>query len=209
MSDEITNPTVETPAADVPAETPDAVEAQPEGTDALGDAGKKALDSMKARWKSERDARRKMEEELAALRAPKSSDSADQPDADSIRSEAAREANAKANARILRSEIKAAAAGKLADPSDAFAYLDPSTFEVDENGDVDAGEISEAIEDLLTRKPYLAATARPRFQGSGDGGAARKASGPSQLSRQDLKSMSPEAIVKAKADGRLKTVLGG
>jgi hypothetical protein len=29
------------------------------------------------------------------------------------------------------------------------------------------------------------------------------------LTRQDLKSMSPEAIVKAKREGRLKTVLGG
>jgi hypothetical protein len=179
------------------------------GTDALGDAGKKALDSMKSRWKAERDARRKLEEELEGLKVPKPTGDNDQADAAEIKRQATRDANAKANARILRSEIKAAAAGKLADPSDALAYLDPAAFEVDANGDVDAEELADAIEDLLTRKPYLGATSRPRFQGTGDGGAARKASGPSQLTRQDLKSMSPEAIVKAKREGRLKTVLGG
>ncbi|QDH92110.1 head scaffolding protein [Streptomyces phage Dubu] len=214
MSDQIETPQDETPLA--PAEegqepVQDAGEGtgEPEGADALGDAGKKALDSMKTRWKAERDARRKLEEELESLRTPKPSGDDDQADAAEIKRQATREANAKANARIIRSEIKAAAAGKLADPSDALAYLDPSAFELDANGDVDAEELADAIEDLLTRKPYLAATTRPRFQGTGDGGAARKASGPSQLSRQDLKSMSPEAIVKAKREGRLKDVLGG
>jgi hypothetical protein len=179
-----------------------------EGTEALGDAGKKALDSMKSRWKAERDARRKLEEELEGLKAPKPTGNTDQPDAAEIKRQATRDANAKANARILRSEVKAAAAGKLADPSDAIALLDLSAFEVDANGDVDPEEIADAIEDLLTRKPHLAATARPRFQGTGDGGAARKASGPSQLTRQDLKGMSPAAINKARLDGRLNKVLG-
>lgn len=215
MSETVETPNDETPlnAASV-EETPPADAGQgdgpdPSGSDALGDAGKKALDSMKARWKTERDQRRKLEEELEGLRAPKPSGATDQPDADAIRTQATREATAKANARILRSEIKAAAAGKLADPSDAFAYLDVSSFEVDETGDVDADEISEAIEDLLTRKPYLAATTRPRFQGTADGGAARKASGPTQLTREDLKTMSPDAIVKAKREGRLKAILSG
>ena len=214
MSDQIETPQAEAPLApsEEPLEAPqDGGEGagEPEGADALGDAGKKALDAMKARWKTERDSRRKLEEELEALRAPKPTGNDDQPDAAEIKRQATREANAKANARIIRSEIKAAAAGKLADPSDALAYLDPSAFELNADGDVDAEELADAIEDLLTRKPYLAATTRPRFQGTGDGGAARKASGPSQLSRQDLKGMSPEAIVKAKAEGRLKDLLGG
>jgi len=181
----------------------------PDGAEALGDAGKKALDSMKGKWRDERDKRRALEERLAALEtAPKGSDT-DQPDAKTIKAQATREANAKANARILRSEIKAAAAGKLTDPADALAFLDVSKFEIDENGDVDADEISDAIEELLTRKPHLAATARPRFQGTGDGGAARKATGPTQLTREELSKMSPEAIVKAKREGRLKNLLSG
>jgi hypothetical protein len=183
-------------------------EADPAGSEALGDPGKKALDAMKAQRNAERDRRRALEAELEALKAPKPAEDG-QPTADEIRTQAAREANAKANARILKSEIRAAAAGKLADPADALAHLDLSSFEVDENGDVDAAEISDAITDLLTRKPYLAANGRPVFQGSGDGGAARKASGPSQLTRQDLQSMTPEAIHKAKAEGRLKNLLSG
>ncbi|MFD3573852.1 hypothetical protein [Streptomyces sp. NPDC058644] len=223
MSDPIETPTPATPATPADAAVDDATvvdavgvegdqadDQDPAGSDALGDAGKKALDSMKARWRTERDARRKLEADLEDLRTPKPSGDTDQPDAKEIKRQATRDANAKANARILRSEIKAAAAGKLADPTDALAYLDPKSFEVGENGDVDAEELADAIDDLLTRKPYLAATGqRPRFQGTGDGGAARKASGPSQLTREDLQKMSPEAIVKAKREGRLQTVLSG
>lgn len=175
--------------------------------DALGDAGKKALDSMKGKWHAERDKRRELEARIAALESAPKEGETETPDA--IKAQVTREAMTKANARIVRSEIKAAAAGKLADPADAFAFIDPAKFEVDENGDVDADEISDAIEELLTRKPHLAATARPRFQGSGDGGAARKATGPTQLTREELSKMSPEAIVKAKAEGRLKNLLTG
>lgn len=215
--DPTTDPKDADPASADPNQDPNAAAAgtdaddvpDPEGTDALGDAGKKALDSMKSRYKEERDKRRALERELAELKAPKASGDGDPQDADQIRAQVEREALAKANKRIVRSELKAAAAGKLADPTDALVYLDPNDFEVDADGNIDAEEIREAIEDLLSRKPYLAATGRPRFQGSGDGGAARKASGPSQLTREDLKSMSPADIVKAKREGRLKKILSG
>jgi len=200
---------VEAPANDAAAGTDADADADPEGAEALGDPGKKALAAMKERFKEERARRRELERKLEELTASKAPDNTDSPDPEEIRRQAIREATAKANARIIRSEIKAAAAGKLADPSDALAYLDLSAFEVDDSGEVDAEEIREAIDDLLTRKPYLAATARPRFQGSGDGGSARKASGPPQLTREDLKSMSPAEIVKAKREGRLKKVLSG
>jgi hypothetical protein len=189
------------------AGTEDDSEPNPEGAENLGDAGKKALDSMKGKWREERTKRQELEQRLAALEsAPKGEN--ETPDADQIKAQATREALSKANSRILKSEIKAAAAGKFADPADALAFLDLDKFEVDESGDVDADEITDAIEELLTRKPHLAATARPRFQGTGDGGAARKAAGPKQLTRDDLKRMSPEQIHKAKAEGRLNNVLG-
>ncbi|MFM9629508.1 hypothetical protein ACKI10_18010 [Streptomyces galilaeus] len=183
-------------------------EADPEGAEALGEPGKRALDAMKSKWQTERDQRRDLERQLAEATAPKVAEG-DQPDPDAIRAEAAREATAKANKRILRSEIKAAAARKLNDPADALAHLDLDAFEVDANGDVDATEISDAIEDLLTRKPYLAATSRPRFEGTADGGASRKPAGPTQLTRADLKGMSADQIVKAKREGRLKNLLSG
>ncbi|MBI0294497.1 hypothetical protein JBE04_08375 [Streptomyces sp. PRKS01-29] len=179
-------------------------DADPDGTDQLGDAGKRALDSMKGKWKTERDKRRALEQQLAARDKP----AGDQPDVDTVRAEAAREATAKANARILRSEVRAAAAGKLADPRDALRFLDLDQFEVDESGDVDAEEIAEAIEDLIKTKPYLAAATAKRFQGTGDGGARKGKSRPAQLTREDLKRMSPEQIVKAKDEGRLDDALG-
>lgn len=212
---EIENATDETPITDEQTPAPGAEgaaisdgESDPDGAESLGDPGKKALDSMKGKWRDERTKRQALEQRIAELEAGPKGDNTDQPTADQIRTQAAREANEKANARILRSEVKALAAGKFADVSDAILNLDLSGFEVDENGDVDADEITDAIEKLLTRKPHLAATARPRFQGSGDGGAARKAAGPSQLTEADLDRMSPEQISKAKREGRLNKILG-
>lgn len=193
--------TDETPETDA-----ESTDVNPEGAEALGDAGKKALDSMKARYKSERDARKALEARIAELEAPAPTDA---PDAETIRREAAREATTKANARILKSEIKAAAAGKLSDPADAFRFLDVASFDIDENGDVDADEIADAIQELITNKPYLAAAKAPMFQGTGDGGAARKASGPAQLSRSDLDGMTDAQINQARKEGRLKNLLSG
>lgn len=162
---------------------------EPEGADQLGDPGKKALASQKQKWKAERDRRRELEKQLAEATKPKG----DEPTPDQIRADAEQAATAKANARIIRAELKAAAAGKLADPSDVAVFLDPSEFEVDDTGEVDADEISEAITDLLTRKPHLAAGEKRRFQGGGDGGAGR-GSKPRTLDQQ---------IAEAEASGDL------
>lgn len=173
----------------------------PEGADQLGDKGKRALASMKGKWRTERDKRRELEQRLAEK------DGAD--DAEQTRRKAEADAIAKANSRILRAEIRAAAKGRLADPKDALTFLDLEQFEVGEDGEIDSEEIEEAISDLLKDKPYLAAQSRQRFQGTGDGGAARKASRPKQLTRADLKSMTPEAIEQARIDGRLEDLMGG
>jgi len=183
-------------------------DADPEGADQLGDKGKRALASMKGKWRTERDKRRELERLLADKDAASSGSAKD--DADTIRRQAEAAATVKANARIVRSEVRAAAAGKLADPKDALTFLDLSQFEVNEDGEIDAEEISDAIDELIKSKPYLAAaTAKPRFQGTGDGGAARKASRPKQLTEHDLKTMSPEAIDKAHKEGRFDDLLGG
>lgn len=184
----------------------DADEGDPEGADKLGDAGKRALDSMKARLRDEKAKRRTAEAERDTLRTGAKKDG--EPTADEIRAEARKEATDKANARIIRSEIRAAAAGKLADPKDALVYLDLSKFEVDEDGEIDSEDIVEAIDDLIKNKPYLAAATAKRFQGTGDGGAARKSGTPKQLTESDLKTMTADQIVKAQADGRLATLLG-
>jgi len=175
-------------------------DADPEGADKLGDEGKRALAAMKGKWHSERDKRRELEQKLA------DKDGVD--DAEQARRKAETDAIAKANGRILKAEIRAAAKGRLADAKDALTFLDLEQFEVGEDGEIDSEEIEEAITGLLKDKPYLAAATAKRFQGTGDGGAARKASRPKQLTEKDLKTMTPEQIVKAQDAGQLEDLLG-
>lgn len=179
-----------------------------EGAEALGDAGKKALQATKDKWKSERDRRRELERELAEARKGAASDNDGAPDAEQVRTEAEQAATAKANQRIVRSEVKAAAAGKLADPADALLHIDVSKFDVDDDGEIDSDEVAEAIEELVNKKPYLAAQGGRRFQGTADGGARKGKSRPQQLTREDVKRMSPQKIVEAKESGRLDDALG-
>ncbi|MGH3602181.1 MAG: hypothetical protein ACRDQH_18205 [Pseudonocardiaceae bacterium] len=138
----------------------------------LGPKGEKALEAEKAKRRQETQRRRALEAELAKLR-----DSGGD-EAEKARREAEQAAQTKANTKILKAEVRAAAAGKLADPADALKLLDLDQFEVDGDGEVDTDEISSAIDTLLKSKPYLAAAANgsgKRFQGSGDGGARGKA----------------------------------
>lgn len=181
--------------------------ADPDGADQLGDEGKKALNAMKEKWRKERDRRKAVESERDQLKG-----TGDDKDPERIRTEADKAATAKANERIVRSEIRAAAAGKLANPRDALAFLDLSQFEVDEDGQVDEDEIADAIEDLLKERPYLGTAAKApetRFQGTGDGGARKGRGGPKQYSEQEVQKMTPEQIDEAHRKGQLRDYLGG
>ncbi len=176
-----------------------------EGATALGDAGKKALDAMKAERNEAKAAAKQAADDLAALRAQVEGKQAEF-EAQKAAREVETAALAKANQRILKAEIKAASAGKLADPLDALRFLDITTFEVGEDGDVDSDAIASAIGALITDKPYLAAQGGGRFQGGADGGA-RNESAPAQVSREEMSRMTPEQIVQAEADGRLSDLL--
>jgi len=180
-------------------------DADPEGAEALDDPGKKALDAMKAKWRKERDARKALAEELAKLQAQLKSD--DQPDPDKIREQARAEALAEVLRERALDKVEAKAAKLFADPEDARALLAPQVDEFIDDGKVDTDAIEEALADLLKRKPHLAAQGGRRFQGSADSGP-RNGTGPTQLTRDDLKRMSPYEIVQAKAEGRLKELLG-
>ncbi|GHJ01609.1 hypothetical protein TPA0906_34740 [Streptomyces olivaceus] len=186
-------------------------DADPEGADQLGDPGKKALDSMKGKLKAEREKRRALESQLAERDKPADGD---QPDRDALVREAEAKALGRANERIVRAEVKAAAAGKLADPGDAYRFLDLSQFEVDDDGNVDADEVADAIEDLIKSKPYLAAQGgtKPRFHGTADSGARKGQTRPTQLTEADVKRLSKAGnhaeIVKAQNEGRLDDYLG-
>lgn len=133
----------------------------------LGPAGEKALAAEKEKRKKTAAELREAKAELERLRNGDDKAAA-------AAAEAEKAAIKKANARILRSEVKAAAAGKLADPTDALRLLDLDQFEVGDDGEVDEAEIADAIAGLLKSKPYLAANGRPRFQGDVDQGARKK-----------------------------------
>ncbi|MFE9569245.1 hypothetical protein ACFYMW_12205 [Streptomyces sp. NPDC006692] len=58
--------------------------------------------------------------------------------------------------QLVRAELRAAAAGRLRDPADAFALLDVSTLAAS-GGDIDAAAVAAAVDQLVKDKPYLAA----------------------------------------------------
>jgi len=94
-------------------------------------------------------------------------------DIEAARREGAIEANARANQRIIRAEVKALAADTFADPRDAAIFLNLDEFEVDEDGEVDSDAIKKALKDVLKDRPYLAKRkgTTQTSGGSPDGGA--------------------------------------
>lgn len=177
-----------------------------QGEAALGDAGKKALDAMKAERRAAREQAAAEKARADALQAKLEGREAEHQQA----LEAQRikdEALAVANQRILSAEVRAQAAGKLNDPTDALAYIDLSSFEVSDDGSVDTDAIGSAINDLISKKPYLAAQGS-RFQGSADGGARNDSTQPAQLTRSDMERMSPEQIDAAMDAGQFDRLLG-
>lgn len=178
--------------------------------DGLADKGRAALAAERKARRDAEKARRAAEKELADLKAAQQAKK-DGDDAQSAADQARRDAEAaatrKANERILRAELRAAAKGVLVDESDAAVFIDLSQFEPDDNGDFDASEISEAISDLVRRKPHLAAKAGG-FEGGDSGGGPRSGGRVPQLTKADLKRMTSAQIVQARKEGRLNRLQG-
>ena len=173
MSETTTDATVDQSTADGAAsETGAESAAVTEGATALGDAGKKALDAMKAERNEAKAEAKRFADEFAALRAQVEGREAEH--AATLAAQAVKdEALSAANQRILKAEVRAQAASKLNDPKDALLYLDLSGFEVGEDGEVDGDAVAAAIDKLITDKPYLAAQGT-RFKGEADGGARKE-----------------------------------
>ncbi len=176
---------------------------------ALGDPGKRALDAMKAERNAAKSELANLRAELDALKAKaegREAEHAAEREAQKVRDAAL----AVANARILKAEIRAAAAGKLTDPADALRFVDASGFAVGEDGEVDSAAVQAAIADLLKERPYLGVK-DARFQAGADGGARNEQTA-GQLSQEDVKRLYAERkydeIEKARAEGRLNSILG-
>lgn len=176
----------------------------------LGDAGKKALDAMKAERNAAKAEARQKAAELEQLRAELAlkDKPAEEQALEAAKAEARAEATTAANARILKADLRAAATGKLADPADAALFIDLTQFTVSDDGETDSDALTDAIADLLERKPHLAAAKQTRFDGAADQGAKGKDAKPGQISATSLDSMSPAQINQARREGRLDKVLG-
>lgn len=178
----------------------------PEGADKLGDAGKKALDTMKQRLKDERTKRQAAEKALADASKPKPTEGT-APDPEQLRTEARAEAAAEVLRERALDKAVVAAAGKLANPEDARAFLAGQVEDFLDDNKIDQAAITSAITDLITARPYLAAQGGKKFPGTADGGT-RKGSGKSeQVTEQEFKSMSATEMTKALAEGRLTNLL--
>lgn len=191
----------EDPGTD-PAGLDDSDDGDEDGADSLGDPGKKALDRMKSERNEAKKAARERDAEIAELKrqiAAKDK-TPEENELEQARVEARTEAMTTANARVVRSEVKSAAAGKLRNPALAIKLLDLTDFDVDDNGDVDTEQIQEAISDLLEENPELAAQGGNGSFDSGRGKQPRK----KKLSKSDLVGMSPDAIAKAYDEGRVE-----
>lgn len=139
------------------------------GDGELGDKGRKALEA-------ERERARRARQQLApwqqiarefgltpeqardALR--KAQGAGDE--VEQARRSAALEATSKANARIVRAEVRAIAAESFADPGDAALYLNLESYEVDDEGEVDGDAIRADLAEVLKRKPHLGKSGAPK-----------------------------------------------
>lgn len=175
-----------------------------EGADQLGDAGKKALDRMKQQLRDERRRRKAAEEKASEAGKPKPEGG---PDLDEVRKQAREEATAEALKDRVLDKIEAKAR-KFADSEDAAAILLRSRQVEDfiDGGKVDTDAIAEALDELAEAKPHL--LARQGSSGGNFDSGRGKRSEKGQLSRDDLKGMTPAQIEAARKAGRLDRVMG-
>lgn len=176
-----------------------------EGEEKLGDPGKRALDEMKEKWRTERDRRKALEQQIAATVVD---DKKDDVDPAKVREQARAEARAEVLRDRALDKIEAKASKLFADPEDAALLLGRRIDEFIDGGKLDLDAIEDALEDLLKKKPHLAAATAPRFSGSADGGARKGSGQPTQLTENDLKRMTPDQIVAAQDKGQLNELLG-
>lgn len=190
------------PTPDPPADPPPA---DPPADDApLGEAGIEALRRERENAKNAKAEAKRLADEIAALKAEQMTET--ERAIEAAKAEGRTEALGTISERLIRSEIRAAAAGKV-DPEwidDLPKLLPTDTFTVDDDGEVDTEAIRAAIAGLVEAKPSLKATPAT---GSADGGP--RGGGIQQVTRAELQTMTPDAIEQARKDGRLEQLLKG
>ncbi len=198
-----------TPAQTPPAEPVAAPQITPDPSatdypDGLGDAGKQALDRMKATAKDAESRAKKAEKALADIQAASQSDS--EKAIAAARLEGATEAGAKADARVRRAEVRAALTAAGCSAVDIVAKADEfAELEVDEDGNVIG--LDKAVAAVKAANASLFGAKRPT--GSADAGSATSTGAPqttftrAQLRDPAFYQANKAAIQAAQAAGRI------
>lgn len=200
-------------AGAMPAQNPPAVPvAAPPTTDAsatdypegLGDAGKQALDRMKAAARDAESRAKKAEKALADIQTASQSES--EKAIAAARLEGATEATAKADARVRRAEVRAALTAAGCSAVDIVAKADEfAALEVDDEGNVLG--LDKAVTAVKAANAALFGARRPT--GSADAGSTTSAGAPqTTFSRSQLRDpvfyqANKAAIQAAQAAGRI------
>ena len=211
MPDDPTTPPTNDPTTPPPATPP--APADPPASGELGDAGKAALEAERRARRDAEKAAREAAAELETLR------NASKTDNEKAIDQARRDGELVGTRRLVEAEIRAAAAGKMANPAIAARLLDVDGLMPKDGGEVDGERIAEAITELLAREPYLAVTpGAPAGEptpppkappaGSAPGGARGTAPGIGTFTRSQLRDpaffqANKAEILKAAADGRI------
>lgn len=194
-----TPPTPAAPA-DPPTDPPTDPPAPAPGDEPLGEPGKRALEAERARAAA---LDKQLKAQAAELEKLKKATMSDQEKAlDDARSEGEKAADEKWRNQVGQAHVRAAAATKFASPDDAHLFIDEVPFTDD--GQVDTTALEAKLAAVLESKPYLAAGggATPPAPPPGVPTGPRGGSGP-QLTKDDLKRMSSDAIAEAFRKGEL------
>ena len=129
--------------------------------------------------------------ELEALKASQLSEQEKLQKRAEAAEKAAQDAQDRANNALRRAAVVAAAqrAGAI-DPDAVIALLDPSAVTIGDDGQVTG--VDEAVKALLDSKQYLVGKPPTPVPGGADGGV--RGSGPSAITRESLKAMTPQQI---------------
>ena len=160
---------------------------------------------------AERDGMAKILEQFRKALDPDGAGNSDDPQTVAEKAVAEREAAA-AELRMLKTERAAEKAARKAG-ADVDGLLDSRTFlaRLEKLDPTDASfndDVKDAVDEALKANPRLKAQQAARPPASADMGSGGEAPN-GQLTRADLKTMSPKQIEAARKDGRLKNLLGG
>lgn len=184
----------------------------------LGPAGEKALQAEKDKRRAAQRELREWKslgltpEQIRSLNKPDADGGDQAPDLDAIREQARAEARAESLKDKAMDKLEAKAARLFKNPDDARKFLSDRVSDFIDGDTVDVEAITDAIGDLLMERPYLGVAqgdgdGRPKFSGTGDAGP-RNGNKPGQVTEDELKRMTPEQIVQARKEGRLRAILG-